>query len=63
LIEEIKRQLSQVFEMKDLRELHYSLGREVLKEDGKILITQCKYTKELLKKINMYEFKAMPIPL
>ena len=29
LIEEIKQQLSQVFEMKDLGDLHYYLGLEV----------------------------------
>jgi hypothetical protein len=45
LIEEIKIQLSQEFEMKDLGELHYCLGIEVWREPGKTLITQSKYTK------------------
>eukprot|EP00253_Pinus_taeda_P019494 PITA_19494 len=39
LIEEIKNQLSHVFEMKDLGELHYFLGLEVWREPGKTLIT------------------------
>jgi hypothetical protein len=45
LIEEIKIQLSQEFEIKDLDELHYYLGLEVWRESGKTLITQSKYTK------------------
>jgi len=63
LIEEIKVQLSQVFEMKDLGELHYCLGIEVWREPGKTLITQSKYTKEILKKFNMTACKAMSTPL
>ena len=45
LVEEIKIELSQEFEMKDLGELHYYLGIEVWRELGKTLITQSKYTK------------------
>lgn len=63
LIEEIKVQLSQVFEMKDLGEMHYCLGIEVWREPGKTLITQSKYTKEILKKFNMTDCKAMSTPL
>ena len=63
LIEEIKVQLSQVFEMKDLGEVHYCLGIEVWRETGKTLITQSKYTKEILKKFNMTDCKAMSTPL
>lgn len=39
LIEEIKIQLSQVFEMKDLGELHYCLGLQLQREPSKTLIT------------------------
>ena len=53
LIEEIKNQLAQKFETKDLGELHYCLGLEVSKEPGKTLITKRKYTREILKKFNM----------
>ena len=42
LIDGIKEQLSQVFEMKDLGELNYYLGLDVLRDDGKIFITQGK---------------------
>ena len=63
LIEEIKNQLSHVFEMKDLSELHYCLGLEVWREPGKTLITQSKYTREILKRFNMIECKATSTPL
>jgi hypothetical protein len=63
LIDEIKRQLSQVFEMKDLGELHYCLGLEIWREVGQTLVTQRKYTRELLKRFNMNQCKAMSIPL
>ena len=63
LIEEIKIQLSREFEMKDLGELHYYLGIEVWREPSKTLITQSKYTNEILKKFNMSDCKAMSTPL
>ena len=34
LIEDIKTKLSQMFEMKDLGEIHYCLGLEILKRSG-----------------------------
>ena len=49
--------------MKDLGELHYCLGIEVWREPSKTLITQSKYTKEILKKFNMSDCKAMSTPL
>ena len=55
LIEEIKNQLSHVFEMKDLGELYCCLGLEVWRESGKTLITQRKYTRETLRRFNMIE--------
>jgi hypothetical protein len=47
----IKEELSQKFEMKDLRELHLFLGMEVERNhDERILhINQIKYLKEILK--------------
>jgi hypothetical protein len=63
LIDEIKRQLSQVFEMKDLGELHYCLGLEIWREVGQTLVTQRKYTRELLKRFNMSQCKEISTPL
>jgi hypothetical protein len=40
LIDEIKEQLSQVLEMKDLGELHYYLGLEVWRNAGQNFVCQ-----------------------
>ena len=63
MIEEIKIKLSQQFEMKDLGHLHYCLGLEVWRENGKTLITQSKYTKEVLRRFNMNTCKPISTPL
>ena len=63
MIEEIKIKLSQQFEMKDLGHLHYCLGLEVWRENGKTLITQSKYTKVVLKRFNMNTCKPISTPL
>ena len=62
-IEDIKTQLSQMFEMKDLGEIHYCLGMEIWREDGKTMVTQSKYTREILERFNMNECKAVSTPL
>jgi hypothetical protein len=49
LIDGIKVQMSQVFEMKDLGELHYCLGLEVWRDVGQTFVTQGKYVREVLK--------------
>ena len=63
LITEIKNQLSQEFEMKDLGELHYCLGLEVWRESGKTMITQSKYVREIHNRFNMSDCKVSTIPL
>ena len=52
-----------MFEMKDLGELHYCLGLEIWREDGKTMVTQSKYTREILERFNMQECKAASTPL
>jgi len=49
LVKEIKQQMSHVFEMKDLGDLHYCLGLEVWKESGQTFLTQGKYARTLWK--------------
>ena len=49
--------------MKDLGELHYCLGLEIWREVGKTLVTQNKYTRKILERLNMNECKAMSRPL
>jgi len=63
LIDKIKRQLSQVFEMKDLGELHYFLGLEIWREVGQTLVIKRKYTREILKRFNTNQCKVVSIPL
>jgi hypothetical protein len=48
LIDEIKEQLSQVFEMKDFGELHYCPGLKVWRNAGQTFVCQSKYVKEAL---------------
>jgi len=63
LIEDIKIQLAQMFDMKDLGEIHYCLGLEIWREGGKTMITQSKYTREILERFNMSDSKAVSTPL
>ena len=63
LIDAIKTTLSQTFEMKDLGKMHYCLGIEMWKENGRTLTTQSKYAKKLIQNFNMQDFKAPCTPL
>ena len=63
LIEDIKIQLSYMFEMKDLGEIHYCWGLEIWREVGKTIITQSKYTREILERFNMSGSKPVTTPL
>ena len=63
LIEEIQQQLSQKFEMKDLREMHYCLGLEVQRDSNQTFLSQGKYAKSLLTKLKMDECKVAFVPL
>jgi hypothetical protein len=46
--------------MKDLGMMHYFLGLGVWKRTDEILLSQGKYTVEILKKFGMTECKSMP---
>ena len=63
LIDEIKDQLSKVFEMKDLGELHYCLGLEVSRNVGQTFVCQSKYIREILKRFKMDQFKSSTVPM
>jgi len=58
LIEEIKQQLSQKFEMKDLGEMHYCLGLEVWRDSSQTFLSHGKYAKNLFAKFKMDECNA-----
>ncbi len=61
---QIKEELRQKFQMKDLGELHFFLGMEVERNcDERILhINQIKYLKEILKRFQMEECKPIGVP-
>ena len=62
-IQDLKTFLHETFKIKDLGRLHYFLGLEVLyKEDG-ILISQRKFTLDLLKEYNCSHFTPFSSPL
>jgi protein associated with RNAse G/E len=63
LISGIKKQMSQVFEMKDLGELHYCLGLEVWRNVGQTFVSQGKYVREVLKKFKMDQCKVSYAPM
>ena len=61
LIDEIKEQLSKVFEMKDLGELHYCLGLEVWRNARQTFVCQSKYVIEVLKIFKMDQCKSSTV--
>lgn len=56
-MERLKKILRSEFEMKDLKQLRYFLGMEVARSKRGILISQRKYTVNLLKEIEMLNCK------
>eukprot|EP00253_Pinus_taeda_P031592 PITA_31592 len=63
LIKEIKHQMSQVFEMKDLGNLHYCLGLEVWKDFVQNFLTQGKYARSLLERFRIEQCRSAATPL
>ena len=63
LIVDIKSNMSQEFELKDLRDLYYCLGIAFWIEFGKKFITQSNYAKEILDRFQMSECKSVSTPL
>ena len=62
-IEHIKKLLSSRFEMKDMKELHYFLGIEVIRTPDDIMLSQRHYILNLLYKFGMTECKPVTTPL
>ena len=60
---ETKRCLAERFEMKDLRVLHHFLGVIVQCNLGEVWIGQQAYTKKLLQKFGMENFKPVSNPV
>jgi len=63
LIDGIKVQMSQVFEMKDIGVLHYCLGLEFWINIGHTFVFKGTYVKEFFKKFKMDQCKALVAPM
>jgi len=55
--------MSQVSEMKDLGELHHSLGVEDYRDFGQTFLSQSKYLRSLLENFRMDHCKTTVVPL
>ncbi len=64
-ITEVKKALSEKFDVKDLGELNYFLGVQVIQDhkDGKVWIGQPTFTESVLKKYGMEEAKLIKTPV
>ena len=63
LVDKFKKEMMQEFEMTDLGLMTYFLSMEVQQNQHEIFICQKKYAKEILKKFQMNECKAMSTPM
>ena len=59
----LKKQLNREFDMKDLGELCYFLGIEVVRTDVGIWLVQQQYAFDMLKKFGMTTCKPLDTPL
>ena len=62
-VEHIKGLLKQEFEMKDLGELRFFLGIEIIRTKTGIWLSQRKYALDMLAKYGMSNCKPISIPL
>ena len=63
LVEQFKQEMMQAFEMTDLGLMTYFLGIEIKQSDNEVFISQKKYAKEILRKFQMEECKAVSTPM
>jgi histone deacetylase 1/2 len=56
------KNLKRDFALKDLGDLHYFLGIEVKRPGGDLLLTQGRYTSEILERVNMLDCKPVATP-
>lgn len=59
----LKSYLHETFKIKDLEHLHYFLGMEVLDTEGGGIIPQRKFTMDLLKEYNCFDYSSVCSPL
>ena len=59
LIHDSKKNISTIFKMKYLGMMHYFLGLDVWQNPDEIVLSQGKYTVEILKRFGMMDCKSM----
>ena len=62
-VEELISRLKGYFDLEDLGEASYFLGMEIQKDNGVVRLSQSKYIKDILRKLNMHNCKAVTTPL
>ncbi|KAM1246265.1 hypothetical protein ACFX2J_042353 [Malus domestica] len=62
LIDDVIVELTKEFEMKDLGQLNYFLGLQVTYHSGGLFVSQSKYIKDLLNKVDLQDSKPCPTP-
>ncbi|KAH9751077.1 hypothetical protein KPL71_014139 [Citrus sinensis] len=62
-IEQLISNLSSTFHVKDLENLNFFLGIEVIRNDETLILSQSKYIKDLLAKFDLKECKGTDTPL
>jgi hypothetical protein len=62
-IESAKRDISKMFEIKDLGSAKYFLGKEIVQTERGIWIGQTRYAKDVLAKFNMFDSKPAISPM
>ncbi|TYK18668.1 T26F17.17 [Cucumis melo var. makuwa] len=63
IFEDLKDAMKQEFEMTDIRIMSYYLGIEVKQSEEGIFIFQERYTREILEKFNMMNYKPVATPI
>ncbi|KAL2235336.1 UNVERIFIED_CONTAM: Retrovirus-related Pol polyprotein from transposon RE1, partial [Sesamum indicum] len=63
LIEEVKKYLDNLFTIKDLGEAQYFLGLEFSRSQRGLIVSQRKYTQDMIRDIRLHEGKSVTTPL
>ncbi|KAL2248343.1 UNVERIFIED_CONTAM: Retrovirus-related Pol polyprotein from transposon RE1 [Sesamum indicum] len=63
LIEEVKRYLDNLFTIKDLGEAQYFLGLELFRSQMGLIVSQNKYTQDIVRDVGLSEGKSVMTPL
>lgn len=63
IVQDFIHRLNKIFALKDIVSLHHFLGIEVHRDETGMFLTQSRYIKDLLQKVEMGNAKAYSTPL